>query len=178
MAPRQAREGGAQPDAARGLIRHTKRPRERVRPMQSKLPAGHLPTPAQNDVTARRAGAATQSVPPAYEDEDGPTAGERPDAGLREREQVFHATFDRAVIGIAHVSLEGRWLRVNQRLCDLLGYDRAELAARTWREITHPADLPADRAAARRLLAGGPGALELETRFVCQDRAPACAHLH
>ena len=143
--------------------------------MQSKLPAGPPPTPGQDDVTARRAGAATQSLPPA--DEDGPTAGERPDGGPREREQLFRATFDRAVIGIAHVSPEGRWLRVNQRLCDLLGYDRAELAARTWREITHPADLPADRAAARRLLAGELDAYELDTRFVRKDGALAWAHL-
>ncbi len=143
--------------------------------MQSKLPAGPPPTPGQDDVTARRAGAATQSLPPAYEDD--PPADERPDGGPREREQVFQATFDRAVIGIAHVSPEGRWLRVNQRLCDLLGYDRAELAARTWREITHPADLPADRAAARRLLAGELDAYELDTRFVRKDGALAWAHL-
>src|SRR5689334_18482710 len=108
MAPRQARE-------LTKHTKHTKRPRERVRPMQSKLPAGPQPTPGQNDVTARRAGAAPRSLPPAYEDEDDPPADERPEAGLREREQVFHATFDRAVIGIAHVSPEGRWLRVNQR---------------------------------------------------------------
>src|SRR5260370_1243463 len=118
--------------------------------------AGPSPTPDQREDPGRRprAGAATQSLPPAYEDEDedGPTADERLDGGPLEREQVFHATFDRAVIGIAHVSPEGRWLRVNQRLCNLLGYDRAELAARTWQEITHPADLPTDRAAARRLL--------------------------
>ena len=143
--------------------------------MQSKLPAGPPPTPGRDDVTATGAGAATQSLPPA--DEDDPTTDERPDGSPREREQVFKATFDRAVIGIAHVSPQGRWLRVNQRLCDLLGYDRAELAARTWREITHPADLPADRAAARRLLAGELDAYELDTRFVRKDGALAWAHL-
>ncbi|HZC77758.1 MAG TPA: PAS domain S-box protein, partial [Ktedonobacterales bacterium] len=143
--------------------------------MQPKLPAGPTSTPSQNDGTARRAGAAPRSLPPAYEDD--PPRGEQPDAGLREREQVFHATFDRAVIGIAHVSLEGRWLRVNQRLCDLLGFDREELAARTWQEITHPADLPATRAAARRLLAGELNAYELDTRFVRKDGALAWAHL-
>jgi PAS domain-containing protein len=118
--------------------------------MQPEIPAGPPPTPDQREDPVRRtrAGAATQSVPPAYEDEDGPTADERLDGGPLESEQVFRATFDRAAIGIAHVSPEGRWLRVNQRLCDLLGYDRAELAARTWREITHPADLPTGRAAA------------------------------
>src|SRR5258708_23985174 len=145
--------------------------------MQPELPADPPPTPDQREDPVRRprAGAATQSLPPAYE--DGPTADERLDGGPLESEQVFRATFDRAVIGIAHVSLEGRWLRVNQRLCDLLGYDRAELAARPWREITPPADFPAARAAARRLLAGELDAYELDTRFVRKDGALAWAHL-
>src|SRR5258708_7918921 len=145
--------------------------------MQQNIPADPPPTPDQREAPVRRprAGAATQSRPPAYE--GGPTADERLDGGQREREQMFHATFDRAVIGIAHVSPEGRWLRVNQRLCNLLGYDRAELAARTWQEITHPADLPTDRAAARRLLEGELDAYELETRFVRKDGALAWVHL-
>jgi len=143
--------------------------------MQSKLPAGPPPTPGQNDVPARRAGTSPRSLPPAYEDV--PTTDERLDGGPLESEQLFRATFDRAVIGIAHVSPEGRWLRVNQRLCDLLGYDRAELAARTWREITHPADLPTSRAAAWRLLEGELDAYELDMRFVRKDGALAWAHL-
>src|SRR5258708_3468190 len=145
--------------------------------MQSKLPAGPPPTPGQNDVPARRAGTSPRSLPPAYEDEDVPTTDERLDGGPLESEQLFRATFDRAVIGIAHVSPEGRWLRVNQRLCDLLGYDRAELAAPTWREITHPADLPTSRAAAWRLLEGELDAYELDMRFVRKDGALAWAHL-
>ena len=147
--------------------------------MQPEIPAGPPPTPDQraDPVRRPRAGSATLSVLPADEDEDGPPADERPDGGPRESEQVFRATFDRAVIGIAHVSPEGRWLRVNQRLGDLLGYDRGELAARTWREITHPANLPTDRAAARRLLAGELDAYELDTRFVRKDGALAWAHL-
>src|SRR5260221_5551393 len=141
--------------------------------MQPEIPTDPPRTPDQREDLVRRprAGAATQSVPPAYE--AGPTADERLDGGPLESEQLFRATFERAVIGIAHVSPEGRWLRVNQRLCDLLGYDRAELAARTWREITPPADLPADRAAARRLLEGGLDADGLATRFVRKDGALA-----
>ncbi|HEV2461770.1 MAG TPA: PAS domain S-box protein, partial [Ktedonobacterales bacterium] len=143
--------------------------------MQPKLSAGPTTTPGQNAVAARRAGAAPRRLPPAYAD-DLP-GGERTGAGLREREQVFHATFNRAVIGIAHVSPQGRWLRVNQRLCDLLGYDRTELAARTWGEITHPDDLPADRAYAQRLLAGELDTYELDTRFVRRDGALVWTHL-
>jgi PAS domain S-box-containing protein len=91
--------------------------------------------------------------------------------------RLFRTTFERAVIGIAHVSPQGRWLRINQYLCDLLGYDREELAARTWWEITHPDDLPAHRAYAQRLLAGELDAYELDTRFLRKDGAPVWVHL-
>ena len=44
-------------------------------------------------------------------------------------------------MGIAHVGLEGRWLRVNQRLCDIVGYSREELLGLTFQDITDPDDL-------------------------------------
>jgi len=71
-------------------------------------------------------------VPPPSAGGTPAAAGERLDGSPLASERVFRATFDRAVVGIAHISLQRRWLRVNQRLCDLLGYDRAELAVRTW----------------------------------------------
>jgi two-component system cell cycle sensor histidine kinase/response regulator CckA len=46
---------------------------------------------------------------------------------LVESERLYRSTFDAAPVGIAHMSLTGEWLRVNQRLCDLLGYSRNEL---------------------------------------------------
>jgi PAS domain S-box-containing protein len=48
-------------------------------------------------------------------------------ADLFESERLYRSTFDAAPVGIVHVSLDGKWLRVNQRLCDLLGYSREEL---------------------------------------------------
>ena len=48
-------------------------------------------------------------------------------ADLIESERLYRSTFDAAPVGIVHVGLDGRWLRVNQRLCDLLGYSRDEL---------------------------------------------------
>ena len=119
--------------------------------MPPEIPTGPTPTSGQREHPVRRprAGAATLSVPPPSAGGTPAAAGERLDGSPLARERVFRATFDRAVVGIAHISLQRRWLRVNQRPCDLLGYDRAELAARTWQEITHPADLPSDRTAVR-----------------------------
>jgi PAS domain S-box-containing protein len=98
-------------------------------------------------------------------------------AALRESEQLFWTTFDRAVVGIAHTSLEGRWLRVNQRLCDLLGYSRDELAARTFQDLTHPDDLGATLECHNCLLAGEQDAAELDKRYVRRDGVVLWAHL-
>ncbi|MEJ7597831.1 MAG: response regulator [Kofleriaceae bacterium] len=48
-------------------------------------------------------------------------------AELVESERLYRSTFDAAPVGIVHVGLDGRWLRINQRMCDLLGYPREEL---------------------------------------------------
>ncbi len=66
----------------------------------------------------------------------------------------FRATFEQAAIGIAHVAIDGRWLRVNRRLCTMLGYTEAELLDKTFQELTHPADLAADLAYVNKMLAG------------------------
>ncbi len=46
---------------------------------------------------------------------------------LRESEERFRTTFDLAAVGIAHVGMDGRWLRFNKRLCEIVGYGREEL---------------------------------------------------
>ncbi len=63
---------------------------------------------------------------------------------LRKSEIRFRSTFEQAAVGIAHVSPEGKPLRVNKRLCHILGYDQSELLQMTVQELTHPNDLRAD----------------------------------
>jgi two-component system cell cycle sensor histidine kinase/response regulator CckA len=48
-------------------------------------------------------------------------------ADLVESERLYRETFDAAPVGIVHAGLDGQWQRVNQRLCDLLGYAREDL---------------------------------------------------
>jgi PAS domain S-box-containing protein len=69
-------------------------------------------------------------------------------------EDLFRATFEQAAVGMAHVAPDGRWLRVNQRLCAILGYTEAELLTKTFQELTHPDDLLADLAQVTQMLAG------------------------
>ncbi len=70
---------------------------------------------------------------------------------LRQSEARFRGTFENAAVGIAHVHPDGRWLRVNDRLCQIVGFSREELLARTFQDITHPEDQTADRRCRRRL---------------------------
>ena len=87
-------------------------------------------------------------------------------AGLRESEERFRKTFEGAAVGIAHVAPDGRWLRVNRKLCEILGYAREELLAETFQSITHPDDREADLDNARRLLEGEISEYAMEKRYL------------
>ncbi|MDP8973753.1 MAG: PAS domain S-box protein, partial [Actinomycetota bacterium] len=88
---------------------------------------------------------------------------------IRASEERFRATFEQAAVGVAHVSLAGKWLRVNQRLCDIVGYSREELQERTFQDITHPEDLDADLENVRQLLAGQVQTYSMEKRYLRKD---------
>jgi PAS domain S-box-containing protein len=97
---------------------------------------------------------------------------ERPSAResvLRESEKRFRATFEQAAVGVAHSSLDGRLLLMNQKLCDILGYTPEEILTKTYQEVTHPEDLEAELEYARRLLAGEIESCSYEKRYVRKD---------
>jgi PAS domain S-box-containing protein len=88
---------------------------------------------------------------------------------LRRSEERFRATFEQAAVGVAHVDLDGRWLRVNARLCEIVGYRRDEFQRLTFQEITHPDDLDRDLALVQRLLAGEIEHYSMEKRYLRPD---------
>ena len=63
---------------------------------------------------------------------------QRKSLALRESEEIFQATFEQTAVGIAHVAFNGNWLRVNRKLCEILGYSAEELMALTFKDITNP----------------------------------------
>lgn len=73
---------------------------------------------------------------------------------LRESEERFRATFEQAAVGIALVAIDGQWMRVNQKLCDIFGYNREELFLLNFRDLAHSDDADADAALKNRMLAG------------------------
>jgi diguanylate cyclase (GGDEF)-like protein/PAS domain S-box-containing protein len=88
---------------------------------------------------------------------------------LREAEERFRLAFEHAPIGIALVSPEGNFTRVNRALCDLLGYSADELIAKTFQEITHPEDLNLDLENVRQVLTGELRDYEMEKRYIHRD---------
>ncbi len=88
---------------------------------------------------------------------------------LLEAEARFHNFFESAPIGEAIVSLDGKFLEVNGRLCEIVGYSVAELTAMTSQEITHPDDLDADLEFVRQMLAGEIRTYQMEKRYLHKD---------
>jgi len=88
---------------------------------------------------------------------------------VRESEERYRATFDNAAVGIAHVGLDGRWLRFNDAICRTIGYTREELLAMTFADITHPDDLEADWAQAKAVAQGDIETYSMEKRYRRRD---------
>ena len=88
---------------------------------------------------------------------------------LIEGEQQLQATFEQAPLGIAHEDPQGRWLRVNRKFADILGYSQAELLAMTFRDVSHPEDLPVDLALHERVFAGEIPGYSREKRYIRKD---------
>ncbi len=84
---------------------------------------------------------------------------------LRDSEQVSRTTFNQAAVGIARVGLDGAWLEVNQRLCDIIGYSKDELMPLTFQDITHPEDLDMDMSQVRDMLSGKIETYSMEKRY-------------
>jgi len=86
--------------------------------------------------------------------------------GRRESEEQFHSSFEESGIGIALISTDGRWLRVNRAVCELLGCTPDDLIGVYVDAVTHPDDVSASREAMRLLQAGECRTYTMEKRFV------------
>lgn len=91
---------------------------------------------------------------------------------LRESEERFRATFEQAAVGIAHVAPDGRWLRVNQRFCEIVGYTKAELLHLSVQDLTHKDDLAAEAAELRKIYDGVTDRFTIEKRYIRKDGSP------
>jgi len=88
---------------------------------------------------------------------------------LRESEARFRGTFENAAVGISNVAMDGTWLRVNQRFCEILGYSRDELLRNRFQDLTHPEDLPSNLQQFVALIRGEIQTYQLQKRYLHKD---------
>ncbi|NDJ76655.1 MAG: PAS domain S-box protein, partial [Chloroflexi bacterium] len=93
----------------------------------------------------------------------------RAEEALRESQERFRLSFEYSQLGMALVSLDGQFIDVNQRACDILGYTREELLATEFLSITHPGDRARSQAHYGRMLAGEYEGYTIEKRYLHRD---------
>ena len=96
---------------------------------------------------------------------------------LQRMEQRFQATFEQAAVGMAHVALDGKWLQVNRKMCEIVGYTREELLAITFQSITYDDDLDKSLFLVKRLLAGEIPTYTMEKRYMRKNGSPVWINL-
>ncbi len=93
----------------------------------------------------------------------------RAEEKLKQSEERFRTSFNLGLIGMAITSPTKGIVEVNDRICEILGYEREELMQTTWAELTHPDDLSADIANFNRVLAGEIDGYTMDKRWLRKD---------
>ncbi|MBX3036079.1 MAG: PAS domain S-box protein [Anaerolineales bacterium] len=84
--------------------------------------------------------------------------------------EIFKNAFQYSAIGMALVSLEGKWLKVNPKVCEIVGYAEGELLNLTFQDITHPDDLDLDLNYVRQMIAGEIETYQMEKRYFHKNK--------
>jgi PAS domain S-box-containing protein len=89
---------------------------------------------------------------------------------LRISEEQYRASFELAAVGQAHTEVvSGRFLRVNRRFCEMVGYSAEELLQMTFLDLTAPEDMPMTHETLARAMADGAPQYELDKRYIRKD---------
>lgn len=88
---------------------------------------------------------------------------------LEDVEARFRTIFERAGVGIAMVAPDGGWLRVNDALCQIVGYSQDEFIKLTFQDITHPDDLNTDLSLLQQLINNDVDHYQLEKRYITKS---------
>ncbi|MBM3617542.1 MAG: PAS domain S-box protein [Alphaproteobacteria bacterium] len=99
-------------------------------------------------------------------------------AALREREELFRSSMEHSPLGMALVTPDGRWFKVNKALCRLLGYAEHELEKHDFREVTHPEDIPSCSRLLLQMLEGGMSDHEFQKRYLHKNGEPVWVQVY
>ena len=105
------------------------------------------------------------------------TERKRIEEELKKSERRFRAIFEQAAVGIAHVDLDGRFMRLNQKYADIVGYTKEALTQKTFQDITYPEDLDKDLSNVEALLDGKTTTYSTEKRYIRKDGSLAWVNL-
>jgi PAS domain S-box-containing protein len=90
---------------------------------------------------------------------------------LKESEERFRNTFEQAAVGIAHVGPDAKFIRINQKFCDIVGYSRQEMLKLTFLDITHQDDLGPDLDNVQGLLDNDIDTYSMEKRYIRKNKS-------
>lgn len=85
---------------------------------------------------------------------------------LKISEEAFRGNFESAATGMAIIGLDGRWIEVNNAVCEMIGYPKEKLTQMTFQDITHPDDLKKDMGLLNKLYKGEIPYYHLEKRYI------------
>jgi hypothetical protein len=97
------------------------------------------------------------------------TERKRAEEALEASEERFRQAFENANVGMCLVNTEGRLIKVNSMMSEILGYGREELEGISVNDITHPEDRDVSPAFIRRAISGEIGHARLEKRYLHKD---------
>ncbi len=97
------------------------------------------------------------------------TESRQVEMALKDSEERYRSIYNQAAVGLANGTLDGKFIDVNPRFCEMLGYSREELLAKSFIEITHPDDRLQSKAVAHSLFANETPYFFHEKRYLCKD---------
>jgi|GEM_PF-78657 len=101
----------------------------------------------------------------------------RAEAALARSMARFRNTFEQAAVGVSHISPAGGFIKVNQRLCEISGYQNQDLLTKKFPDIIHPQDLSLYHEYLEQIVSGKSGNYSLEKRLIKSDRSMVWVNL-
>jgi PAS domain S-box-containing protein len=97
----------------------------------------------------------------------------RAEDSLRDSENRFRVLFEQVAVGVAQVdSQDGKFTKVNEKFCDIVGYTPRELSSLKFHDFTHPDDIPDDLDHMRRLAGGEIIDYSIDKRLIHKNGSP------